>query len=61
MVSVFVITFSAAANSFTLPVPIGTIQRSYVQYKDADTVTVSSGFGECSGYYWEITAPTDFL
>ena len=59
LVALFVMAFSVRANSFTLPVPIGTIERSYVQYKDNDTVTVSSGFGECNGFYWEIAIPED--
>ena len=49
----------AFANNYTLPVPIGTIKGAEVTYNDSDTVTVKYGFGECSGFYWEIASPID--
>lgn len=54
-----ILNLSAYGNSFNLPVPIGAIEKAYLRYKDADTVTISEGYGECSGFYWEIPIPVD--
>lgn len=42
-----------AANSY-LGLQKGLIYGAYVDYKDSDTVTVTCGYGECNGHYWEI-------
>ena len=48
------------ATTFTLPSSIGTIKGAFVQYKDANTVSVSIGYGEANGFHWEITSVTDY-
>jgi len=35
----------------------GTICQAYVDYNDANTITVTAGYGECNGHYWEVTEP----
>jgi len=47
-----------AAGSY-LGVQKGLIHLAYVEYKDSDTVTITCGYGECNGHYWEITEPID--
>jgi hypothetical protein len=47
-----------AANSY-FGVQKGMIHLAYVEYKDSDTVTVTSGYGECNGHYWEVSEPID--
>lgn len=48
-----------AANSY-LGVQKGMIHLAYVEYKDSDTVTITAGYGECNGHYWEVTEPIDY-
>ncbi|MAS94911.1 MAG: hypothetical protein CMO55_17075 [Verrucomicrobiales bacterium] len=52
----FVFSGVLRANSFNLPVPVGTIKGAHVDYEDSDTVRIVVGYGECSGYYWEVTS-----
>lgn len=40
--------------------PSGTLVGACVTYKDATTITITSGYGENAGNYWEITSPQDF-
>ena len=47
-----------AAGSY-LGVQKGLIHLAYVEYKDSDTVTITCGYGECNGHYWESTDPSD--
>lgn len=49
----------AFANSYTLPVPIGDIHRAYIKYANTTTITVTAGYGECNGFYWENTSDTN--
>lgn len=44
---------SVQANFFTLPVSVGSIEGAYVEHVDGDTVSISVGFGEVNGVYWE--------
>ena len=37
----------------------GTIKGLNVTYNDGDTVTITSGYCEANGEYWELTSPTD--
>ncbi len=36
-------------------IPTGTIKGAYVTYYDELEVTITPGYGECNGHYWEIT------
>jgi len=54
------VCFIAAQGVFAgtyVGVPKGTICQAYVDYNDSNTVTITAGYGECNGNYWEITTP----
>lgn len=62
LVLFFMILFSHVGVSFggygMVPLK-GTIERAYPEYKNSSEVTMTSGYGECSGSYWEITSQID--
>ena len=46
-------------GTYSLPPSIGCIKNAYVVYKNSTTVTVTPGYGEINGYYWEVTEAYD--
>jgi hypothetical protein len=56
LVAISVVSQIGFAGTY-VGVPKGTIYQAYVDYNDSDTVTITTGYGECNGHYWEITSP----
>jgi hypothetical protein len=59
---VLVVALIATQNCIAgmyITVPKGAIYQAYVDYNDVNTVTITAGYGECSGNYWEITSSMD--
>lgn len=54
VVLVSTVIFVSGAGMY-ISVPKGTINGSYVEYVDSDTISVTAGYGECNSNYWEIT------
>ena len=58
-IALFIGLFYSLEATYTLPPAIGYIKKAYVEYKDSRTVTITPGYGEINGYYWEVTQATD--
>ncbi len=50
---------SSTAATYTVPSGLGAIKRAYLAWKNTTSVKILTGYGECNGYYWEVTSDTD--
>lgn len=51
--------YAGPKSYFGIGIMKGTIKGALVTYKDSIAVTITPGYGECNGKYWEITEAVD--
>lgn len=47
-------------DNYIVSVIKGMIHNANLIYSDTDTITIGTGYGECNGNFWEITANTNY-